>query len=139
MYDQELVKRLFDLAHKSPCVNHQENELILRAAKRLDELTRARALKWTDAVRRGYYGQPAYITGYQEGGLTNDCWALLYSPHSDIKDDLYAIVNAGRLWTIPANGDHGGVGIWSNVPTPEQIEQENARREKALEMKRRQK
>lgn len=134
MTDQELVRKLFDLAKRSPMVNAQENLLLKQAAKRLDELTKARALRWADAVRRGYYGQPAYITGYQDGGLTYDSWALLYSAHCDIKDDLFAIVNAGRLWTISPD-QHDDVICWSNVPTTEQIDQEQARRAEARQKK----
>ena len=78
-------------------------------------------------MRRGYYGEPAYITGYvDECGLETDCWALLYSAHCDVKDDLYAIVNADRMWTI--RPDQTYVICWSNVPTAEQITQELARR-----------
>lgn len=124
--DQDMVMKLFALARKMPCVNHQENLLLKQAAKRLDELTRARALRWTDAVRRGYRGEAGYITGYAEGGLTYDCWALLYSDHCDAKDDLRAIPNEGMMWTI--RPDDRGVIIWSNVPTEAQIEAELARR-----------
>ena len=80
-----------------------------------------------DAVKRGYYGQPAYITGYvDEYGLEIDSWALLYSDHCDLKDDLRAIVNVDKMWTI--RPDQNEVIFWSNVPTAEQITQELGRR-----------
>lgn len=127
--DREMVMQMFALAKRYPMVNHQENLLLMKAAKRLDELTRPRALKWADAVKRGFRGEPGYITGYVDGaGLECDCWALLYSAHGDTEDDLYAIVNAGRLWTI--RKDQLNVIIWSNVPTVEQIDEEAARRAK---------
>lgn len=125
--DQELVRELFGFVRRSPMVTREENLLLVRAAKRLDELVRARALRWADAVKRGYYGQPAYITGYvDEYGLEIDSWALLYSDHCDLKDDLHAIVNVDKMWTI--RPDQNEVIFWSNVPTAEQITQELGRR-----------
>jgi hypothetical protein len=125
--DQELVRQMYALAKKYPMMNHQENMLLLRVAKRLDEQTRARALKWPDAVKRGYYGEPGYVTGYvDEYGMEFDCWALLYSAHSDVKDDLFAIVNKDTMWTL--RSDMAEVIIWSAVPTAAQIEEELARR-----------
>ena len=127
--DQELVRQVFALVKKWPAVNHQENMLLLRAAKRLDELTRARALKWNDAVRRGYYSEPAYVTGYRDGGLVYDAWAILYSPRMDMTDDLYAIVNKDMMWTI--HPDSPEVICWSAVPSAEEIEAEQTRRAEA--------
>ena len=127
--DQGLVQQMFALVKKWPAVNHQENMLLLRAAKRLDELTRARAMRWGDAVRRAYYSQPAYVTGYMEGCLENDSSAVLYSPHMDLKEDIYAVVNKDTMWTI--HPDDPGVILWSMVPTAEQIAQEEARRREA--------
>lgn len=125
--DQALVQELFSFVKRSPMVTREENLLLVRAAKRLDELTRARALRWADAVKRGYYGKPAYITGYiDEYGLEMDSWALLYSDHGDLKDDLRAIVNVDKMWTI--RPDQNEVICWSNVPTAEQITQELRRR-----------
>lgn len=129
--DHELVQQMFALAKKYPAVNHQENMLLLRAAKRLDELTRARALRWGDAVRRAYFSEPAYITGYREGGMEYDAWAVLYTPHLEQKEPIYAIVNAGRMWTIPP--DTPEVILWSAVPTAEQIEEERKRRAEIYE------
>ncbi len=125
--DRELVQQMYGMSKKYPLVNHQENMLLIRASKRLDELTRARALKWTDAVHRGYYGEPAYMTGYvDEYGMEYDCWALLYSAHCDAKDDLMAIVNVDKMWTV--HPDQNEVVFWSSVPTAQEIEAELARR-----------
>jgi len=127
MNDQDTVRQMYALAKKYPLVNHQENMLLIRAAKRLDELTRARALKWADAVRRGYYGEPAYITGYVDDcGMEMDSWGLLYSAHCDVKDDLYVIVNKDTMWEIHPDQEY--VIFWSNVPAAEEITRELARR-----------
>ena len=61
-----------------------------------------------------------------EYGMEYDCWALLYSAHCDAKDDLMAIVNVDKMWTI--HPDQNEVVFWSSVPTAQEIEAELARR-----------
>ena len=127
--DADMVQRLFALSRKRPCATWQENQLIKAAAMRLDELTRARALGWIAAVKRGFRSEPAYVTGVTDShGLTHDGWVLLYSPHGDEEDTLYMIAGSDIVWH--AEKDTPGVLIWSDAPTDEQVEREFERRAK---------
>ena len=52
MRDRELVRALYALARKHPCVNHQENELIRTAADRIRELTRPGCPYYEETIER---------------------------------------------------------------------------------------
>ena len=119
MVDQELVRRMWDLAKRDIFPNHQENALIREAAKRLDGLTRARALSWPDVVRRAYYGEAAYLTGYVDGGIEYDCWVLLYAPRCEYDEPVFAIANKDLMWTIEPG--MAGVELWTMMPGNAQI------------------
>lgn len=123
--DGDLVRWLFDQAKRSPFANYQDNKRLKSAAMRLAELTTAWALTWEEAVRRGFEGRPAYVAGYMDHGLETDCWALLYSPHGDPEDVLYAVVNKDLMWEIRRDD---AVSLWTDVPRAEDIDQWKERR-----------
>lgn len=126
MKDQHLVREMFMLARKCPSVDGRENALIKEAAVRLSQLTGAWAYDWRETVRRAFSGLPAFLTGYSEGGITYDCWVLLYSPSGNPEDPVYALASKDLFWTIePDNAD---AILWSDIPDPELIRKEQDKR-----------